>query len=191
MLTEKMNAIFPLYHSIFFQPFPVFSLNVLITTELNGTIMITFSMHSVVSFCSPFTVSQMPQPPMTLDNGFIHKLRFNSVRNKIIEDKKQQKQLPKEHALFEFLIPCHYGALPSFTCCSRLICIQVENIARKERRSENPNGSYRAVRMFVRIFPSKSIVSFIVVYRSLNRSVLYTPFSSILLKLSFTAATSS
>ena len=36
MLTEKMNAIFPLYHSIFFQPFPVFSLNVHITTELNG-----------------------------------------------------------------------------------------------------------------------------------------------------------
>ena len=79
MLTEKMNAIFPLYHSIFFQLFPVFSLNVHITTELNGTIMITFSMHSVVSFCSPFTVSQIPQPPMTLDNGFIHKLRFNSV----------------------------------------------------------------------------------------------------------------
>ena len=80
MLTEKMNAIFPLYHSIFFQPFPVFSSNVHITTELNGTIMITFSMHSVVSFCSPFTVSQRPQPPMTLDNGFIHKLRFNSAR---------------------------------------------------------------------------------------------------------------
>ena len=39
MLTEKMNAIFPLYHSIFFQPFPVFSLNVHITTELNGTII--------------------------------------------------------------------------------------------------------------------------------------------------------
>ena len=57
MLTEKMNAIFPLYHSIFFQPFPVFSLNVHITTELNGTIMITFSMHSVVSFCSPFGFS--------------------------------------------------------------------------------------------------------------------------------------
>ena len=34
--------------------------------------------------------------------------------------------------------------------------------------------------MFVRIFPSKSIVSFIVVYRSLNKSALYTPFSSIL-----------
>ena len=42
MLTEKMNAIFPLYHSIFFQPFPVFSSNVHITTELNGTIMILF-----------------------------------------------------------------------------------------------------------------------------------------------------
>ena len=64
-------------------------------------------------------------------------------------------------------------------------------MARKESRSENPNGSYRAVKMFVRIFPSKSIVSFIVVYRSLNRSALYTPFSSIFLKLSFTAATSS
>ena len=39
-------------------------------------------------------------------------------------------------------------------------------------RSEKPNGSYSAVRMFVRIFPNKSIVSFIVVYRSLNRSAL-------------------
>ena len=72
MLTEKMNASFPLYHSIFFQPFPIFSSNVHITTAENGIIMITFSIHSVVSFCSPFTVSQMPQPPMTSDNGFIH-----------------------------------------------------------------------------------------------------------------------
>ena len=80
MLTEKLNAIFPLCHSIFFQPLPIFSSNVHITTELNGTIMITFSMHSVVSFCSPFTVSHIPQPPMTLDNGFIHRLRFNNVR---------------------------------------------------------------------------------------------------------------
>lgn len=53
--------------------------------------MITFSMHSVVSFCSPFTVSQMPQPPMTLDNGFIHRFRFNNVRNKISEVTKANK----------------------------------------------------------------------------------------------------
>ena len=65
MLTEKINAIFPLCHRIFFQPFPIFSSNVHITTAENGTIIITFSIHSVVSFCSPFTVSQMPQPPMT------------------------------------------------------------------------------------------------------------------------------
>ena len=38
MLTEKINAIFPLYHSIFFQPFPIFSPNVHITTAENGTI---------------------------------------------------------------------------------------------------------------------------------------------------------
>ena len=72
MLIEKMNAVFPLCHSIFFQPFPIFSPNVHITTELNGTIMITFSIHSVVSCLSQFTVSQMPQPPMTSDKGFIH-----------------------------------------------------------------------------------------------------------------------
>ena len=71
MLTEKMNATFPLYHSIFFQPFPVFSLNVHITTELNGTIMITFSMHSVVSFCSPFTVSQMQKDIPGKENSFL------------------------------------------------------------------------------------------------------------------------
>ena len=72
MLIEKINAIFPLCHRIFFKLFPIFSSNVHITTAENGTIMITFSMHSVVSFCSPFTVSQMPQPPMTSDKGFIH-----------------------------------------------------------------------------------------------------------------------
>ena len=42
----------------------------------------------------------------------------------------------------------------------------------------------------MRIFPSKSIVSFIIVYRSLNKSALYTPSANIFLKLSFTAATS-
>ena len=85
MLTEKINAIFPLCHSIFFQPFPIFSPNVHITIPVNGTIMITFSIHSVVSFCSPLTVSQMPHPPITSDNGFIHKFRFSNVLNKIIE----------------------------------------------------------------------------------------------------------
>ena len=34
MLIEKINAIFPLYHSIFFQPFPIFSPNVHITTDV-------------------------------------------------------------------------------------------------------------------------------------------------------------
>ena len=72
ILTERINAIFPLHHNIFFQPLPIFSPNVHITTELNGTIMITFSMHSVVSCLSPFTVSQMPQPPIISDSGFIH-----------------------------------------------------------------------------------------------------------------------
>ena len=43
MLNEKINTIFPLHHSIFFQPFPIFSPNVHITTAENGTIMITFS----------------------------------------------------------------------------------------------------------------------------------------------------
>ena len=73
------------YFACGFQPFPIFSPNVHITTAENGTIMITFSMHSVVSFYSPFTVSQIPHPPITLDNGFIHRLRFNRVLNRIIE----------------------------------------------------------------------------------------------------------
>ena len=84
MLIEKPNAILPLCHSIFFPPFPIFSPNVHIATELNGTIMITFSMHSVVNVLSPFTVSQMPQPPF-MDSGFSHKFRFSRVRNRIIE----------------------------------------------------------------------------------------------------------
>ena len=93
MLTEKINAIFPLCHRIFFQPFPIFSPNVHITTAENGTIMITFSMHSVVSCLSPFTVSQMPQPPMTSDKGFIHRFRFNRVRNRTSEVTKDKKKV--------------------------------------------------------------------------------------------------
>ena len=99
MLIEKMNAIFPLCHSILFQPFSIFSSNVHITTELNGTIMITFSMHSVVSFCSPFTVSQMPQPPITSDNGFIHRFRFNRVLNRIIDVTKVSKNSFRKNTL--------------------------------------------------------------------------------------------
>ena len=99
MLIEKINAIFPLYHSIFFQLFPIFFPNVHITTAENGTIMITFSMHSVVSFCSPFTVSQMPQPPMTSLNGFIHRFRFNNVRNKIIDVTKASKNNFRKNTL--------------------------------------------------------------------------------------------
>ena len=68
-----MNATFPLYHSIFFQLFPIFSPNVHSITAENSTIMITFSMHSVVRTCSPFFVSQIPQPPIILDNGFIQR----------------------------------------------------------------------------------------------------------------------
>ena len=83
MLTEKINAILPLCHRIFFQLLPTFFSNVHINTDENGTIMITFSIHSVVSFRSPFTVSQMLQPPMMSLNGFIHRFRFNSVRNSI------------------------------------------------------------------------------------------------------------
>ena len=99
MLTEKINAILPLCHNIFFQPFPIFSSNVHITTELNGTIMITFSMHSVVSFRSPFTVSQMPQPPMTSDKGFIHRFRFNRVRNRTSEVTKAKKNSFRKNTL--------------------------------------------------------------------------------------------
>ena len=85
MLIEKMNAVFPLCHSIFFQPLPIFSWKVHSTTAENGSIIIAFSMHSVVSRLSPFTISQMPQPLMTSDNGFNPNFRFNNVRNEISE----------------------------------------------------------------------------------------------------------
>lgn len=136
MLIEKMNVIFPLCHSIFFQPFPIFFPNDHSTAAENGTIIITFSMHSVVSCFSPFTVSQMPHPPITLDKGFIQMLRFNRVRNRMSEVTiKQEKQLPKKHTLFEFLIPGHYGTLPSFARMYWLIRIQVEKHG-EERKKE-------------------------------------------------------
>ena len=99
MLIEKMNAIFPPRHNIFFQLFSIFSLNVHITIAENGTIMITFSMHSVVNFRSPFSISQMPQPPMTLDKGFSHRIRFNSVLNKIIEVTKANRNNFRKNTL--------------------------------------------------------------------------------------------
>lgn len=99
ILTEKMNAIFPLCHRIFFQPIPIFSPNVHSTIAENGTIMITFSMHSVVSCLSPFTVSQMPHPLMTSDNGFIHRLRFSSVLNKIIDVTNANKNSFRKNTL--------------------------------------------------------------------------------------------
>lgn len=80
MLTEKISPSFVLFHTTLFS-----ASNVHITIPVNGIIKITFSMHSVVNVLSPFTVSQMLQPPITLDNGFIHRFRFSNVRNRIIE----------------------------------------------------------------------------------------------------------
>ena len=100
IIKENSNAILPLKHSIFFKLFPIFFRNVKITVAENGTIMITFSIHSVVSFCSPFTVSQMPHPPMTLLNGFIHKLRFNRVQNRINEVTNVNKKSFRKNTLF-------------------------------------------------------------------------------------------
>lgn len=100
MLIEKMNDIFPLCHSIFFQPFPIFFPNVHSTAVENGTIMIMFSMHSVVSFCLPFAVSQMLHPPITSDKGFVQMLRFNRVRNRMSEVTKTRKTTSeKTHSL--------------------------------------------------------------------------------------------
>jgi len=96
MLTEKIRPSFVLFHTT-----PFSTSNVHITIPVNGIIRITFSMHSVVSCLSPFTVSQMPQPPITSDKGFIHTSRFNSVRNRIIEVTKTSKNnfLKKEDTL--------------------------------------------------------------------------------------------
>ena len=100
IIRENSNAILPLKHSTFFNLFPIFFRKVNITVAENGTIMITFSMHSAVSFCSPSTVSHMPQPPMTLLNGFIHKLRFNRVRNRISEVTNVNKNSFRKNTLF-------------------------------------------------------------------------------------------
>ena len=100
ILTEKINAIFQLCHKIFFQLFPIFSPNVHMTILVNGIIIITFSIHSVVSFSSPFTIFHMPHPPMTSDNGFIHRFQFNRVRNKIIDATKANKNSFLKYILF-------------------------------------------------------------------------------------------
>lgn len=79
---------------VIFMPFQIIlclSPNVHINVALNGIIIITFSIHSVVSFFFPFTVSQMLQPPITLDNGFIHRSLFRRVLNKMSEVTKHKR----------------------------------------------------------------------------------------------------
>ena len=86
MLIENRKAIYMLFQMIF-----SFTLNVRITIALNGTIMMIFSKHSVVSCLSSFTVVQILQPPMTSDSGFNHRFLFNSVLNRInavVNDRK-------------------------------------------------------------------------------------------------------
>ena len=86
MLIENRKAIFMLFQMNF-----SFTLNVHITMELNGTIMMIFSIHSVVSCLSSFTVVQTVQPPITSDSGFNHRFLFNSVLNRInavVDDRK-------------------------------------------------------------------------------------------------------
>ena len=79
ILTEKHSPSFALLQTTLLS-----ISNAHITIPVNSIIRITFSMHSVVSYLSPFTVSQMPQPPITLDNGLSHRFLFNNVRNRII-----------------------------------------------------------------------------------------------------------
>ena len=57
MLTEKINAIFPLCHRIFFHLFPIISSNDHITTAENGIIMITFSIHSIPKSFQPTQIA--------------------------------------------------------------------------------------------------------------------------------------
>lgn len=110
MLTEKIRPSFVLFLTTIFS-----TSNVHITIPVNGIIRITFSMHSVVNCLSPFTVSQMPQPPITLDNGFIHRFRFNNVRNSIIE--VTNANVNSFRNLLSFLNSCHHATIALFHPC--------------------------------------------------------------------------
>ena len=94
---------------VIFMPFQIIlclSPNVHINVALNGIIIITFSIHSVVSFFFPFTVSQMLQPPITLDNGFIHRSLFRRVLNKMSEVTKHKRNNLRNNA-DSLKVSCH------------------------------------------------------------------------------------
>lgn len=124
ILIEKINSTLPLFHSIFFQLFHIFSSNVHIPNVENGIILTTFSIHSVFANCLfPFTISQMPHIAITSVKRFIQRFRFYNVINKIIEVTYAKKEeFSNEYTFFKLLIPCYYSTLPSFACCARLIC---------------------------------------------------------------------
>ena len=83
MLTEKMNVIFPLCYSIFFQPFPTFSPNVHITTELNGTIIQEFFITMLLSNISSLIKKEADEKIAdTADES--NKYEYQANRNFII-----------------------------------------------------------------------------------------------------------
>ena len=65
--------------------FKSFSLAVHMSRKVNGNISAMFSKHSVVNVTVPSDCfSQIHQPAITSERGFIHISRFSSVRNKIM-----------------------------------------------------------------------------------------------------------
>ena len=122
MISEKQKAISALLNAMLLSvmTFTSFSFMVHMSTLVKGNIRIMFSKHSVVSsLVSSDATFHMPQPPITSDNGLSQRLRFKSVRNRIIAKKKasrnsfRKKQLvlnPVAHVLSAAFQP-----FPAFT----------------------------------------------------------------------------
>lgn len=97
-MNDIINEIFKPFQTVF-RNFVIstFSSNVQNNTNINGSISIKFSKHSVVSYFSPFFSPQIHQSPITFDNGFAHMFLLINVLNKIItEKKKRMKSLRKK-----------------------------------------------------------------------------------------------
>lgn len=107
IVNEKRNAAFVLYQRILVKqiclpfPFKSFSLAVHISRKVNGNIRAMFSKHSVVNVTVPSDrFSQIHQPPITSERGFIHILRFSNVRNRIITVKNTRQNSLRKYNEF-------------------------------------------------------------------------------------------
>ena len=116
-------------------------------------------MHSAVSCLSPFTVFQDDQPPITFDNWFNHRLRFNNVRSRSSEVMKDNRNsLLKKEEVLKVLNQVYIAVFQPLHAFSKCYVQRQKNSAKNESQCRKPKCWYRAVRMLVSILFVTSVI---------------------------------